>query len=189
MTSGRPNPWWRPLHAPLARGQEHRPGLEGHPRGPASHVADAMPFFERAEKVLVLEVCGEKDEADAAVRTEAVAQALRRHGVAAAAQVAAHKPADGHEILRQASLFGADLIVAGAYGHSRLGEWAFGHGVTRRTCWPSTRRLHPVEQLSAAACGRPHEGALVYRGPGQKALEDRPMPLIAGRLATLPSCG
>ena len=25
---------------------------------------------------------------------------------------------------------GADLIVAGAYGHTRLGEWVFG-GVTR----------------------------------------------------------
>ena len=36
---------------------------------------------------------------------------------------------DGFQILRQASLEGADLIVMGAYGHSRLGEWVFG-GVT-----------------------------------------------------------
>ena len=35
----------------------------------------------------------------------------------------------GYHILRQASLEGADLIVCGAYGHSRLGEWVFG-GVT-----------------------------------------------------------
>lgn len=33
------------------------------------------------------------------------------------------------EIERAAKLNSADLIVAGAYGHSRLREWAFG-GVT-----------------------------------------------------------
>ena len=92
-------------------------------------MADAMPFFQRADEVLVLEVCDERDGADAAIRTEDVVQALKRHGVVAQAKVAGHKPADGHEILRQAALFGADLIVAGAYGHTRLGEWAFG-GVT-----------------------------------------------------------
>ena len=30
------------------------------------------------------------------------------------------------EIQAQASRIGADLIVAGAYGHARLGEWMFG---------------------------------------------------------------
>jgi nucleotide-binding universal stress UspA family protein len=34
------------------------------------------------------------------------------------------------ELIRIAKAEGADLIVAGAYGHSRLGEWVFG-GVTR----------------------------------------------------------
>jgi nucleotide-binding universal stress UspA family protein len=34
------------------------------------------------------------------------------------------------ELIRLADAEGADLIVAGAYGHSRLGEWAFG-GATR----------------------------------------------------------
>jgi nucleotide-binding universal stress UspA family protein len=29
---------------------------------------------------------------------------------------------------------GADLIVAGGYGHSRLSEWVFG-GVTRHLLW------------------------------------------------------
>jgi nucleotide-binding universal stress UspA family protein len=35
------------------------------------------------------------------------------------------------ELVRFAEDERADLIVAGGYGHSRLGEWAFG-GVTRR---------------------------------------------------------
>jgi nucleotide-binding universal stress UspA family protein len=33
-------------------------------------------------------------------------------------------------LIRLAQDEGADLIVAGAYGHSRLGEWMFG-GMTR----------------------------------------------------------
>jgi nucleotide-binding universal stress UspA family protein len=93
-------------------------------------LSDAMPFFERAEAVLVLEVCPAAEAADAKIRTDDVAEALRRHGANAEPMVASHHSADGHEILRQASLFGAGLVVAGSYGHSRLGEWVFG-GVTR----------------------------------------------------------
>ena len=32
--------------------------------------------------------------------------------------------------MTRAGQLGADLIVAGGYGHTRLGEWAFG-GMTR----------------------------------------------------------
>jgi nucleotide-binding universal stress UspA family protein len=93
-------------------------------------LSDAMPFLERAEEVLVVEVCGEEDQEDARIRTDDVAAALVRRGVVAKAKVVVHEPADAHQILRQASLIGAGLIVAGAYGHGRLGEWVFG-GVTR----------------------------------------------------------
>jgi nucleotide-binding universal stress UspA family protein len=34
------------------------------------------------------------------------------------------------QLIRLAQDEGADLLVAGAYGHSRLGEWIFG-GMTR----------------------------------------------------------
>jgi hypothetical protein len=34
------------------------------------------------------------------------------------------------ELIRMSQTKNADLIVAGAYGHTRLGEWVFG-GVTR----------------------------------------------------------
>jgi nucleotide-binding universal stress UspA family protein len=93
-------------------------------------MADAIPLLQRAEDVLVVEVCGHDEERDAKIRTGDVAAALVRHGVNAKAKVVMHDPAGAHEILHQASLIGADLIVAGAYGHSRLGEWMFG-GVTR----------------------------------------------------------
>jgi nucleotide-binding universal stress UspA family protein len=36
----------------------------------------------------------------------------------------------GRFLLSQAEAFRADLVVMGAYGHSRLTEWVFG-GVTR----------------------------------------------------------
>ena len=58
-----------------------------------------------------------------------VVRALNRRGVNAEARVAQEKHPEGFHILRQASLEGADLIVCGAYGHTRLGEWVFG-GVT-----------------------------------------------------------
>lgn len=93
-------------------------------------MADAMPFFKRADAVLVLEVCRQDDRPDTKSCTDDVVEALKRHGVAAEAKVVPHTTTDGAEIVRQAKTFAADLIVAGAYGHSRLGEWAFG-GVTR----------------------------------------------------------
>jgi nucleotide-binding universal stress UspA family protein len=92
-------------------------------------MADAMPFFEWAEAVLVLEVCRKDDQAGAEARTEDVARALKRHGVNAEAKAAPCGYANALDILRGASEFGADLVVAGAYGHTRVGEWLFG-GVT-----------------------------------------------------------
>jgi nucleotide-binding universal stress UspA family protein len=93
-------------------------------------LSDAAPFLDAALEVLVLEVC--EADGDARIRTDDVAGALRRRGVASVtAKVAApgHAPASTR-ILDEARAFGADLIVLGCYGHTRLGEWVFG-GVTR----------------------------------------------------------
>jgi nucleotide-binding universal stress UspA family protein len=93
-------------------------------------MSDAMPFLKGAEHVLVTEVCHHYEEADAQARVDDVALALKRHGVSVEGRAIVHSGAASHEILRQASLFNADLIVAGAYGHTRVGEWLFG-GVTQ----------------------------------------------------------
>ena len=93
-------------------------------------MTDALPFFRRAEAVLVLDACAKDDRVDAEIRTAEVVEALRRHGVSADAKIIATPHDGGQEIQRQAGLMGADLIVAGGYGHSRLGEWIFG-GVTQ----------------------------------------------------------
>jgi nucleotide-binding universal stress UspA family protein len=93
-------------------------------------LSDALPFLERAEAVEVVEVCAEIDASQAEVCVVDVANALKRRGIKAQAKVVAHAHPDAHQLQRQASLFGADLIVLGAYGHTRLGEWVFG-GFTR----------------------------------------------------------
>jgi len=93
-------------------------------------LSDAMPFLEQAERVIVVGVCPEPDAPQVKLEVEDVAAALVRRGITAEATVALDKHPDGFQILRQASLEGADLVVCGAYGHSRLGEWVFG-GVTR----------------------------------------------------------
>ncbi len=94
-------------------------------------VADGLPFLKAAETVSVVEVCDKDDVAAAELHTFDVVQYLRRHGVKALAKAViapAERVATELNIIAQA--IEADLIVAGAYGHTRLGEWLFG-GVTR----------------------------------------------------------
>ena len=93
-------------------------------------VADAMPFLRCAREVVVLEVCGESEYGDAEARTYGVVDGLQQHGVPARARCVIAPPDRAPaEIKLAAADAGADLIVAGGYGHSRLGEWIFG-GVT-----------------------------------------------------------
>lgn len=89
-------------------------------------VQDALPFLVRAEMVSVLSV-GADPDADGA---QDVCGYLAQYGIAArtVARPAGSDIVD--EITDLVRQQGADLIVAGAYGHSRLREWIFG-GVTR----------------------------------------------------------
>ena len=93
-------------------------------------VADALPFLQMAKDVVVQEICAEDDVADAEVHTFDIVEHHKRHGVAARTKVTVARPERTvTELNIAADEIGADLIVAGAYGHSRLGEWVFG-GVT-----------------------------------------------------------
>jgi nucleotide-binding universal stress UspA family protein len=95
-------------------------------------VADALPLLKRADAVVVAEVCAHDDAARAEDRVSDVAKALLRHGVRAITMVCiAQKDLDAsQQFLDLADEHEADLIVAGAYGHSRFEEWVFG-GFTR----------------------------------------------------------
>ncbi len=91
---------------------------------------DALPFLAAAERVQVVEICKDDEVGAAEHHTEQVLANLAQHGIEATRRVIASEWANvGVALQGAARLAGADLIVAGAYGHSRLGEWAFG-GVT-----------------------------------------------------------
>jgi nucleotide-binding universal stress UspA family protein len=94
-------------------------------------IGAALPALIRAKRVLVAAVC-QADEIDAVERELSdVSQRLARHGVNATTLAEVDAPgAAGRKLLRIAQTVESDLIVAGAYGHSRLREWALG-GVTR----------------------------------------------------------
>jgi nucleotide-binding universal stress UspA family protein len=95
-------------------------------------VADALPLLMRADHVAVVEAFAGEEREAAAARVQDVCRALRRHGVEAHAHARPRRHGGAAETLFEiADEHGADLIVAGAYGHSRLQEWIFG-GVTQR---------------------------------------------------------
>jgi nucleotide-binding universal stress UspA family protein len=94
-------------------------------------VIDALPFLHEAERVTVVEVCDADEKALAQKRITDVAHYLARHRIKAEPQaILGQEASDATQLTRFAGEQGADLLVTGAYGHSRLGEWMFG-GVTR----------------------------------------------------------
>jgi len=94
-------------------------------------VQDSLPLLHEAEFVTIVEVCDKGMEALGRRHVEDVAHYLARHRIAVGSAVAAYTEISvANELIRLAKAEGADLIVSGAYGHSRLGEWIFG-GVTR----------------------------------------------------------
>jgi nucleotide-binding universal stress UspA family protein len=91
---------------------------------------DALPLLKHDGQVSVVEISGKDDLACARERTQDVARWLDRLGVSATAHAQAHTGSDSNSLTAFADARQADLIVAGAYGHSRLREWVLG-GVTR----------------------------------------------------------
>ena len=94
-------------------------------------VRDALPFLPDAEEVMVVEVSEHGADQQSQKSIDDVTDYLARHKVlvAAKAYLRTRQP-PAQELLRFAAEEGADLVVAGGYGRSRLGEWIFG-GVTR----------------------------------------------------------
>jgi nucleotide-binding universal stress UspA family protein len=90
-------------------------------------VRDALPLLRAAEEVVVAAV---GETASDAAATD-VARFLELHGVVAQTRLQRLRERTvADELVRLAEEDRADLIVAGAYGHSRTREWILG-GVTR----------------------------------------------------------
>ncbi|HVC59558.1 MAG TPA: universal stress protein [Acetobacteraceae bacterium] len=101
-------------------------------REAARAVNDALPLLREAASVTVLAVNPRRGiNGHGDVPAADIALHLARHGVRAeAAHTVATDIPDGEALLSYAADIGADLIVCGAYGHSRARELVFG-GVTR----------------------------------------------------------
>ena len=102
-------------------------------------VSDALPLLRKSTEVTIAEIVEDEADRDAALlRIQDVAGWLSRHGVQASHQVPEQCGDAATQLERIASNVGAGVIIAGAYGHSRLSEWILG-GVTRRLINPSIR--------------------------------------------------
>lgn len=94
-------------------------------------VQDALPFLHEAARITIAEVCSSGEEDAAHERLDDVGRYLARHRINGGPQVILHgSGSEADALIRLAQEEGADLLVTGAYGHSRLGEWIFG-GMTR----------------------------------------------------------
>jgi len=98
-------------------------------REAARAVAEAIPLLQQAGNVVVVMV----EEAGYRHGSEAgadIGRYLSRHGIHPEIRMVENAPVTGAALLREAAATGADLLVMGAYGHSRLQELVLG-GATR----------------------------------------------------------
>lgn len=104
-------------------------------------VSDALPLLAAAKEVHILAV-HEPEANDAATLSGAddVVNFLASHGVKAVAIARPDYGSVGKSIDECAAETGADIIVAGAFGHSRFMEWLLG-GVTRHLLRASKRSV------------------------------------------------
>lgn len=98
-------------------------------RNAARAIADALPFLTRASAVELVIVAGEAKKGE--IPGADMARHLARHGVEVEIKTLVSAGVDvPNTILSHAADSATDLIVMGAYGHSRLREFIFG-GATR----------------------------------------------------------
>jgi nucleotide-binding universal stress UspA family protein len=94
-------------------------------------VQGALPYLKAAKQVSLVAIAEGVLEWAARNQLDDVEKYLSRHGVKVREKCMLNPEGSASDqLISFAKGDGTDLIVAGAYGHSRLGEWVFG-GVTR----------------------------------------------------------
>jgi nucleotide-binding universal stress UspA family protein len=102
-------------------------------RAAARAVADAIPMLEGAKTVRIVTVTNEK-VIDCKRSSEELAKNLSRHGIDVIVdQVDAAGRSIGNVLKQEVADYNADLLVMGAYGHSRFSEFVLG-GATKSSC-------------------------------------------------------
>lgn len=90
-------------------------------------VLDALPFLHEATRVSIVELCEPEQDEPARRNLEDVVKYLGRHRIRVeTAIVMPRKGSGAQQLVQVVQDREADLLVTGAYGHSRLGEWALG---------------------------------------------------------------
>jgi nucleotide-binding universal stress UspA family protein len=93
-------------------------------------VRDALPFLKQAQSVCVA-MANPGDSQRAATQMSDLVQYLEHHDISVSQQIATGADENEGNVLGElARKHDSNLIVAGAYGRTRLSEWIFG-GVTR----------------------------------------------------------
>lgn len=99
-------------------------------RTAARAITDAMPILHAAKQVRVLTILGEKEIRFPQSGAE-LGRHLARHGISTVVdQVEARGEPIGEVLRQQVTTHGGDLLVMGAYGHSRIREFILG-GATK----------------------------------------------------------
>jgi nucleotide-binding universal stress UspA family protein len=102
-------------------------------------VVDALPMLSKTREVTVAEIVeDDRSKAAAVARVNDVVAWLGHHGIFATGLVPDETGDTAIQLEQVASNIGANVVVAGAYGHSRFKEWVFG-GVTRSLLQQSDR--------------------------------------------------
>jgi nucleotide-binding universal stress UspA family protein len=100
-------------------------------------IADGMPFLRRAKAIDIVAVSGERGKGSELVGTN-MARHLARHDLAVELKRVSAGDVDvPSAIAAYAADIGADFMIMGGYGHSRLREFILG-GVTRTVLSSST---------------------------------------------------
>ena len=92
-------------------------------------IADAIPLLKLATQVTVFEIVAKDHKEGAAKRLNDVVIWLNSHGVAAKAVISTATDTDAAQFISIAKKHHADIVILGAYGHSRFREWVLG-GIT-----------------------------------------------------------
>jgi len=109
-------------------------------RPTARAISEALPLLKRATLVRLLTI-EDPSSADRGEEASDIAAHLDRHGVRVEIVPVQGKDEDAGAIIRdEAAKLSADVVVMGAYGHSRLREWVLG-GTTRDLVEKSERPL------------------------------------------------
>ena len=125
MESGRPVLIVPNEHADLRIGTRVLVAWSGQ-RESARAVFDALPILAKSEAVRVVRVAQDASE-EVLARTSDIAGTLKRHGVKCEpTNLVALETGVGEILAECAKDFGADLVVMGCYGHSRLREFILG---------------------------------------------------------------